>query len=273
MNNFPRYKRHDLSAIFPDMSDDEVQGLADDIAANGLRDPLVLYKGKVLDGWHRYEACQIANVIPRTVEYKGTKPVDFVSSKNWHRRHMTESQRALAKVQLSKWAPEGRPGKTVSTDTVSTEAKMAQEAGVSRASISRAKVVETEGSKALKDAVKGGEVSLSKAEKIARAPKKEQKSLIMSPPPDAPVYTKEDQLEDENAELRKALALKHTPDDEKVSARELIDDLHGKIKVLEVKLRAVTLSRDTLQNENAELKRQITRQRKEIDKLAGTRTA
>lgn len=261
----PVYKRHELSSIFPDMSKEEIWALAGDIEENGLRDPVVLYKGKILDGWHRYEACKIAEVVPRTVEYKGDRPADYVRSKNWHRRHMTEAQRALAKVQLSQWATEGRPGKTVSIDTVSTEAQMAQEAGVSRASISRAKVIESEGSKALKDAVKEGKVSLAKGEKIARAPKAEQKALIEAPP-DAPSYTREDELEDTVSELRAALALKHTPDDEKITAKELIDDLQGRIKVLEATLRSVKATRDMLQRENGELKKQVQYQLEKMRK-------
>jgi hypothetical protein len=50
----PDYEQHPLSAIFPKMSEKEFAGLCADIAANGLAHPIVVFEGKILDGWHRY---------------------------------------------------------------------------------------------------------------------------------------------------------------------------------------------------------------------------
>ncbi len=61
--------------------------------------------------------------------------------------------------------------------------------------------------------------------------------------------------------------------DEQRQAAELIAELRKQIKTLEINLKAVTRSRDQLQNENAELRKQITRQRKEIDRATGRKTA
>ena len=47
-------KQHPLSAAFPPMTDSAFADFRADIAANGLRDPITLYNGEVLDGWHRY---------------------------------------------------------------------------------------------------------------------------------------------------------------------------------------------------------------------------
>jgi len=82
-------KQHALSSIFPALPDEELQSLAADIKAHGLHSTIVLYKGDVLDGWHRYQACKIAKVNPRTIDYKGSDPVAFVRSANWHRRHLS----------------------------------------------------------------------------------------------------------------------------------------------------------------------------------------
>ena len=47
-------ERHHLSMIWGDMVGDERTELVEDIRANGVREPIKLFEGKVLDGWHRY---------------------------------------------------------------------------------------------------------------------------------------------------------------------------------------------------------------------------
>jgi hypothetical protein len=171
------YKRHELSQIFPDMPAEEVQALAEDIKTNGLHESIFIYQGKVLDGWHRYQACLMAGANPRTAEYRGKNPADFVRSKNAHRRHLTASQRALAIVQLAEWAGTGKPkGDTVSP--FATVAKMADDANTNERTIQRAKAVEVNGSKALKELVRDGDVSVHKAAAVAKLPKREQVAAL-----------------------------------------------------------------------------------------------
>ena len=67
-------RQHPLSAAFPAMSAQELSDLSDDIALHGLRVPVVTLGGQVLDGWHRYTACQLAGVAPIAVEYDGDDP-------------------------------------------------------------------------------------------------------------------------------------------------------------------------------------------------------
>lgn len=89
---------HPASCIFPMMPDDELQALADDIAKHGLREPVVMFDGKVLDGRNRSAACAIAQVKPKTIEFTGSASdaLAFVWSKNRTRRHLSSSQAAIA---------------------------------------------------------------------------------------------------------------------------------------------------------------------------------
>jgi hypothetical protein len=75
--------------------------LVEDIDTNGLREPIVLFEGLVLDGRNRLRACEIAGVPPRFVEWDGVgSPLAFVVSRNLHRRHLNESQRAVIGAQV-----------------------------------------------------------------------------------------------------------------------------------------------------------------------------
>lgn len=86
---------HPIANIFPLLSGDELQELADDIRDNGLKEPIWTYESKILDGRNRSAACVIAGVDPEYRKFKGGPEEAFrhVWSLNFHRRHMTQSQK------------------------------------------------------------------------------------------------------------------------------------------------------------------------------------
>ncbi len=89
-------------------------------------------------------------------------------------------------------------------------------------------------------------------------------------------YTELDAARDQIEGLQDALAVANigsADPEEAAQAKNLIAELRAHIKTLEATLKAVKISRDGFQNQIAEMQRQINRQRREIDKLAGTRTA
>jgi hypothetical protein len=95
-------KWHAVCELFPMMSDDELARLAEDIKANGLKEPItVMPDGKGLDGRNRHKACKLASVLPKFKTYEGNDPVGFVVSKNLHRRHLTTIQRASIAAEIA----------------------------------------------------------------------------------------------------------------------------------------------------------------------------
>ncbi len=89
---------HPFAALFPGLPPEELTHLARDIKERGQLEPIVLYKGLILDGRNRYRACQIAGVKPRIEEFdakdaKGS-PEEFVLSRNLRRRHLSVGQKA-----------------------------------------------------------------------------------------------------------------------------------------------------------------------------------
>lgn len=89
---------HEAAAIFPLMRGAEYEALKADIRANGLKHPIVMCDGLILDGRNRYRACKDTDVSVRTVEWDGKgSPIAYVLSTNIHRRSLlTTSQRAMA---------------------------------------------------------------------------------------------------------------------------------------------------------------------------------
>jgi len=95
-----KFKVHPAAEIFPMLTGDELQRLADDIKANGLRSPITLYDDMILDGRNRLAACEMAGVDPDFDDYEGDSPVSFVISANIHRRHLGDSQRAMVSADI-----------------------------------------------------------------------------------------------------------------------------------------------------------------------------
>jgi ParB-like chromosome segregation protein Spo0J len=158
METTPDYEYHPIANVFPLMTNAELNELAEDIKANGLTCPIILYQGKILDGRNRYLACLKAGVTPDFWEYPGDTPVQFVLSLNLHRRHLTISQRAAIAAELAT-LPQG-----ARTDLASNEARFSQQqAGdainVSRSSVQRAVEVMTADPE-LHGKVKAGAVSV-----------------------------------------------------------------------------------------------------------------
>jgi ParB-like chromosome segregation protein Spo0J len=101
------YEFHPLCAMFPLMSDDELDELAADIKKCGLQEPITLHEGKVLDGRNRVLACQkIGKRITQTDTYDGDDPAAFVISKNIRRRHLTQEQKREIVAKLLVENPE-----------------------------------------------------------------------------------------------------------------------------------------------------------------------
>jgi ParB-like chromosome segregation protein Spo0J len=99
---------HTLANVFPLMEGEEFDALVADIKANGLREPITIFEGKILDGRNRYRACLKAGIEVKTEPFEGTEADAraFVISKNIHRRHLTAERKRALIAELVKAQPE-----------------------------------------------------------------------------------------------------------------------------------------------------------------------
>jgi ParB-like chromosome segregation protein Spo0J len=166
---------HPLANLFPLIEGVEFDELVADIKANGLSEPIVVFDDKILDGRNRYRACVAAGVQHRVMPYRGA-PLAFVISKNLHRRHLDESQRAIVAARIATLKQGAR------TDLASIEAMSQADAAellnVSRSGVQRAREVLDHGAPELQRAVERGAVSVSAAADVATLRQQEQTEIV-----------------------------------------------------------------------------------------------
>lgn len=190
---------HPASAFFPLLEGLEYDELKKDIDNNGLVEPILLYDGQILDGRNRERACRELKIEPRFQNYTGTVSAeDLAISLNLTRRHLDESQRALAAVKampiLAANAKErqraaGRECGRGKDSANLRQAKKGRDSGkasedaarrfnVSPRSVESAMTVEKHGIPELLTAVENRTVSISTAAEITKLPKEKQRELI-----------------------------------------------------------------------------------------------
>lgn len=171
----------------------EYAALVDDIKRNGLRDPIVRYhenaKWYVLDGRNRLRACQDAGVKPQWDDYVGKDPIAYAMSKNVHRRHLNETQRAFVGAELvplyEKQAKERQieGGKKKGSANLREASKASEAAAravnVSPRSVESALKVNRDGAPEVVAAARQrGELAVSAAADLAKLPKAKQRAVM-----------------------------------------------------------------------------------------------
>lgn len=165
-------QQHPLSKLFPPMSAEDFQELLEDIRRQGVLEPIELLDGMVLDGWHRYTACQQLGIECPTRPWTNTDGTEAAFQQVWARnalrRHLTAAQKIqiAAAAHPKDWAEVGtQAGKRPPPDRdpeVSAAARMAAVAGVNEDTVRRAKQLEQDAPDLWKRAT-SGEMSLREA--------------------------------------------------------------------------------------------------------------
>jgi N6-adenosine-specific RNA methylase IME4 len=198
-------KPHPYADLFPMMQDGDFDALAADIARVGLQERIIILDGMILDGRNRYKALlrNGSGITRRSFEWfenlqalTGSRisPLDFVISKNMARRHLTESQRAMAasavanmrqgeRTDLRDKAPIDDTEHSANLQKVSTK-EAAGLFNVSERMVASAKKVRKKGSEKLQELVNSGKVPVSVADGLVDLEQAEQDKAIDSHKPE-----------------------------------------------------------------------------------------
>ena len=155
---------HPIAKLFPSMPANEFERLVDDIRVNGLKLPILVHDGKILDGRHRAMACERLGIKPPIRTWNGKDAWLDAQSLNLIRRHLPQEQVAAIQSVAARQYPEvaaqmqapkdeakesrrehqGRPRKTADHMTGSKKPKTGESAddrgkqiGVSGATVKR----------------------------------------------------------------------------------------------------------------------------------------
>jgi ParB-like chromosome segregation protein Spo0J len=104
----PELEVHHLAALIPEMSAEDYEVLRASIKQHGVTEAIALYQGKILDGRHRYRAAKEAGEIcPHYVPEltNDDEARAFVIRMNYHRRHLTGTQKREAIANLLRANP------------------------------------------------------------------------------------------------------------------------------------------------------------------------
>jgi hypothetical protein len=187
---------HPAALIFPEMENAEYLALRDDIEINGQHEEIVLCAGKILDGRHRFRACEELGRTPRTRTHETDDPIGYVLSANLHRRHLTPSQRSMvgarARAEYDRAAKErqktrkgNQPGATKENlpelSTGQARDQVGKVMGVSGKSIDHATKVLNNAIPEIVEAVDQGRMAVSEAAILASEPDEVQRKEAKNP--------------------------------------------------------------------------------------------
>lgn len=174
---------HSLANIFPLIQGQPYLDLIADVLKNGVREPVWLYEGKILDGRNRWRAAKAAGVKVETRNYEGDDATGFVISLNLHRRHLSESQRAAVAAKLANMGHGGdRRSDQAANLPVVSQASAADMLNVSERSVRAAAKVQQSGVPELAAALDAGGVSVSAAAAVAALPIEQQQQVVAAGP-------------------------------------------------------------------------------------------
>jgi hypothetical protein len=99
-------KVHPAADIFPMLDSDQLASLAESIATNGQRFPIMLWKNGegefLIDGRNRRKACELAGIEPKSEYFAGDEEdmVAYIADVNLERRDLTKQQKIMALATL-----------------------------------------------------------------------------------------------------------------------------------------------------------------------------
>ena len=167
-----KYAIHPLVEVFQPYDAGRYETLRDSIKGyGGLRQPITIWRGAVIDGRHRYKACVELELEPWVVELNEyADPLDAVVNLNGVRRQMTTAQRALAAARIADMRhggdrrSDGFQDANLHLENTYTQERAAKALGVSTRGVASGRAVLESGEDDVIAEIDAGNLSINKAQ-------------------------------------------------------------------------------------------------------------
>ena len=165
--------QHRLAKRYRAFTDGEMTRLRESVKRLGVIQPIVLYRGFVLDGWHRLRVAEELGMeeVPR-VQYSG-RPEDieaWLAAQNEARRHLSDLQFAMmiAKGPKSQKLTAVNAERGIKKTRVKSDRDLAAEHGIQPNMLSTARKVLASGDDELVEQASSGDIGRTEARKRLR---------------------------------------------------------------------------------------------------------
>ena len=181
----------EFKALIPPLAAEELAQLQSNIITEGCRDPLVTWRGVIIDGHNRFEICT-TNGIEFQVVTKDfddrSSAIEWIIRNQFGRRNLSPYERTRLALRLEE-AIKGRakanqhaginqhslPQNSAEPSRhIETREEIAKLAGVSRDTVDKVKQIEKSAAPEIKAALANGEISINKAHLTVKVKKEEE---------------------------------------------------------------------------------------------------
>jgi len=164
--------------LLPPLREAEYARLEASIKSDGVRDPIVVWNGVIVDGHNRYDIAQKHGIAFQTIEKTFVDEEEaclWIVSNQSARRNLSKSQLAMIAVRLAT-LPKGANQHT--EFSVCSQSHIAERFGISVDSIQQAKRVCSDGAAELIEAMKMGIIPVGEGSKLTRLPGDSQREIV-----------------------------------------------------------------------------------------------
>lgn len=167
--------KSEFETLIPPLSPDEFQQLEENVLSEGIREPLIVWNGVLIDGHNRYRIAQKHGLPFRTSEMDFESENDaiiWIIKNQFGRRNLSKYDRSVLALRLkpaiAEKAKKNQIRKSVSQNSVKqkpidTQRELAKIAGVSHDTIHKVEVIEAKADEDLKNKIRSGNTSINDA--------------------------------------------------------------------------------------------------------------
>jgi hypothetical protein len=176
------YEQHEIGRCYPQLTETEKELLRGQLLAPGPKSKVILFDGKILDGWHQYLISKELGIECEFEEVTPEDPITFAIQRNEGRRQLTTTAKAkiVDKLAACKWGGgrgnqyTGGKSPTGSLPNLSTKLKVGATTVGKLRIVNRNKEADPE----IAEAVDKEEITIDAGYEVQRLPKEKQAEAL-----------------------------------------------------------------------------------------------